>query len=457
MSRVSPSRQAAYEVIRLVAEQDAYSNLILPKVIDDFNLDSRDAGFATELALGTLRWVGLIDEIITVTSGRDIDRIDPPVRDALRLGIYQVLFMRVPDHAAVNNSVDLCSAIGYKSASGLVNAVLRKVCAQPLEYWREEIVEGVEDPLERLARRWSHPRWIVSALRDALAKNKNDIEKLLEVDNLAPAVTGVTRSGQAGLDELFAAGGVEGRWAPTAASIVVEPRSIAAVRRGRVGVQDEGSQLVALAFANAPLQGSDVNWLDLCAGPGGKAALLKSLVAEHNGHLTAVELQPHRAELVHQALTGVEGKHDTVVADGRDEQFATGKFDRVIVDAPCTGLGVIRRRAESRWRRTPADVGTLTKLQRELLTNALKAVRPGGIVGYATCSPHLAETEFIVEDVLAANPEARLLNAAEIAATIPGLHHQAEFAESLGEGPFMRLWPHIHSTDGMFLAILTRD
>ena len=448
---------AAYEVIRQVATHDAYSNLILPSVIDQFELDTRDAGFTVELALGTLRWVGLIDSVIAVTSGRDVTRIDPPVRDALRLGIYQVLFMRVPDHAAVNNSVDMCSEIGYTSASGLVNAVLRKVCAFPLEHWQTVITEDVDDNIEKLSRWWSHPRWIVSALRDALGARKNEIEQLLETDNTSPTVTGVTRSGEEGLAELRDAGGVDGRWAPTAVTIVVEPRSIQAVRRGRVGVQDEGSQLVALAVAHTPLEGPDLRWLDLCAGPGGKAALMKSLTAPQGGHLTAVEVLQHRADLVHQALTGVDGQHSVVVADGRDEQFATGDFDRVIVDAPCTGLGVIRRRAESRWRRTPADVGTLTKLQRELLTNALKAVRPGGIVGYATCSPHLAETEFIVEDVLAADPTVRLIDANVVASQIPGLHNQEEFQASLTGGPFLRLWPHIHGTDGMFLALLTRD
>ncbi|MEY4347719.1 MAG: hypothetical protein RIS43_138, partial [Actinomycetota bacterium] len=161
------------------------------------------------------------------------------------------------------------------------------------------------------------------------------------------------------------------------------------------------------------------------------------------------------AHLVDQSLKNVAGESEVVVADGTSAQFATGTFDRVLVDAPCTGLGVLRRRAESRWRRTPADVGALTKIQRALVQNAVKAIRPGGIVLYSTCSPHLAETEFVIEDVLAADKSVRLLNAAEV--DIPNLRNLQEYRHSIGDGPFVRLWPHIHGTDGMFMALLTRD
>ena len=219
-------------------------------------------------------------------------------------------------------------------------------------------------------------------------------------------------------------------------------------------MQDEGSQLVALTLASAHLEGSDQNWLDLCAGPGGKAALLKFLAHERGARLTAVELQPHRAKLVENSLNAVKGEHITIVADGTDAQFATGEFDRVLVDAPCTGLGVLRRRAESRWRRLPKDVGALSKIQRNLLDNALRAIRPGGIVAYATCSPHLAETEFVVEDVLVANKSVRLLSAPLALQSIPGLKHASELPN---QGDFVKLWPHLHDTDGMFVALLTRD
>ena len=449
------ARKCAYDLIEAVFTEDAYSNLLLPELIDEYELDSRDAGFATELSLGSLRWRGFLDAVIAQASGREVERIDPPIRDILRLGAYQILMMRVPDHAAVSSSVDLANWVRMTSAGGLVNAVLRRVSEKSLDEWVTVITDEIADEADRLSVRWSHPRWEVTALRDALGANADSLPQLLETNNMSPSITGVSRSGESGVEELLAAGGAEGSWSPFAVKITKEPRSIEGIRQGRLGVQDEGSQLVALTAAYAPIEGNDKKWLDLCAGPGGKAALLKFLANQRGASLTAVELQQHRATLVEKSLAGVAGQSEVIVADGTDARFATADFDRVIVDAPCTGLGVLRRRAESRWRRTPADVGALTKIQRNLVLNALKAIRPGGIVMYSTCSPHLAETEFVIEDVLAADKSARLLNATEV--VIPGLHHEVEYRQSIGDGPYVRLWPHVHGTDGMFMAILTRD
>ena len=457
MSSGLDSRQAAYELLHQVATEDAYANLALPNIIRRFRLDTRDAGFTTELAMGTLRWRSFLDAVIAQASDRTIDRIDPPVRDVLRLGAYQILFMRVPDHAAVSSAVDLVGVVKFRSAGGFVNATLRRVSEATLEEWRRRAAASVEDPTDQLALLWSHARWQVTALRDALGNSKNELEALLEVDNQSPSITGVSRVGEAGVDALIAAGGEAGQWSPYAVTVHRDPHEIPAIRRGECGVQDEGSQLVALTLAAARIEGEDQQWLDLCSGPGGKAALLKYLASTRNATLTAVELQEHRAALVERALAPLAGQHRVVTADGRDEQFATGSFDRVLVDAPCTGLGVMRRRAESRWRRSASDVAPLAKLQRQLLTNAMRAVRPGGVVVYATCSPHLAETEFVVEDILEAVPGARLLNAVDASLSIPGLRHAERFRAGAGDGPYVRLWPHIHGTDGMFLALLTRD
>lgn len=448
------SREVAYDVLADVAQNDAYTNLVLPKHIDEAELDSRDSGFVTELVSGTLRMRGLIDSIIEAAGDREIERIDPPIRDVLRIGVYQILFMRVPDHAAVSTSVDLAAYVRLRSAGGFVNAVLRKVSNLDLESWKELLISSINDEIDKLALEYSHPRWIVSALRDALGSNKDEIAQLLAKDNEAPFITGVSRSGEQTKLDLLSKGCDDGHYSPFAVQINTQPHKLHEIRNGLAGVQDEGSQLVALTLAFAAITGTDKNWLDLCAGPGGKAALLKFCAFERGATLTAVELQPHRAKLVENSLSAVEGQHTTVTADGTDSQFATGTYDRVLVDAPCTGLGVLRRRAESRWRRQPRDVGALTKLQQRLLQNALLAIRPGGVVAYATCSPHLAETEFVIEDVLAANPSARLLSAPQALQSIPGLKHGSELPNS---GNFVRLWPHIHDTDGMFIALLTRD
>ena len=230
------------------------------------------------------------------------------------------------------------------------------------------------------------------------------------------------------------------------------PGAIHAVVEGRAAVQDEGSQLVALALATAEVVGEDDRWLDLCAGPGGKAGLLAALVAQRGGALTAVEIQPHRADLIRRTLRGVPGSHRVVVADGTT---FSGTFDRVLVDAPCTGLGVLRRRPESRWRREPGDVAALAPLQRSLLRNAIACTRPGGVIAYATCSPHLAETDLVVEDVLRDGTVDRL-DAREITLAVPGLHDVEGFRAHTDPGPALRLWPHRHDTDGMYLSLLRR-
>jgi len=219
-------------------------------------------------------------------------------------------------------------------------------------------------------------------------------------------------------------------------------------------VQDEGSQLVALALTRVPVDGDGHRWLDLCAGPGGKAALLGGLVAIEGGTLDAVEPAEHRAELVRRAVDGLPvAVH---VADGRSAPLPDAAFDRVLVDAPCTGLGALRRRPEARWRRRPEDVAELTRLQRELLTAALRHVRPGGVVAYITCSPHLAETVGVVAAVSrrrgkqAADGEGIAVEQLDARAYLPDV-------PDLGPGPAVQLWPHRHGTDAMFLALLRRS
>jgi 16S rRNA (cytosine967-C5)-methyltransferase len=324
-----------------------------------------------------------------------------------------------------------------------VNAVLRRVSARDRDAWLADVAD-VEDPLEALAVRHSHPRWIVSAFRDALGGDLDATEALLRADNEPPLVTLVARPGRCEVTELLAAGASPGRWSRVGAVWPGgDPGNVAAVRQGRAGVQDEGSQLVALALADAPLDGPDLRWLDLAAGPGGKAALLASLAAQRGASLTAVEVQPHRADLV-RAVVG--GSAEVVTADGTDPRWATGDFDRVLADVPCTGLGALRRRPEARWRRSVADLGRLGPLQRALLRNALAAVRPGGVVAYVTCSPHLAETVSVVSDVLRGRDDVEAVDARPLLAGVP----------ALGDGPTVQLWPHVHGTDAMFLALLRR-
>lgn len=464
-----PARTAAFDALRAVDGSDAYANLVLPPMLRDRNIRGRDAGFATELAYGALRLRGRYDAVLAqCVGGRTLAEVDPPVLDALRLGAHQLLGMRVPAHAAVSETVGLVRDQVGAGAAQFANAVLRAVSREPLETWLDRIGATADpagtDEVARLAAVHSHPAWVVRALREALVGNGRpaaELADLLAADNAAPRVSLVARPGLTTREDLLAPAGDEaapGRWSPTAVTLAGggDPAALAAVRSGRAGVQDEGSQLVALALARAPLDGADARWLDLCAGPGGKAALLAALAAERGARLVANEVQPHRARLVQQAVAAApEGAVEEVrTGDGRtvgDDE--PGGYDRVLLDAPCTGLGALRRRPESRWRRTPTDLAALGALQRELLASALRAVRVGGVVGYVTCSPVLAETQLAVVDALRAARKTGL--DAEVVDARAVLHHVAPGLD-LPDRADVQLWPHAHGTDAMHLTLLRR-
>ncbi|MGW5060166.1 RsmB/NOP family class I SAM-dependent RNA methyltransferase [Streptomyces sp. NPDC004096] len=449
-----PVRVLAFDALRAVDERDAYANLVLPPLLrkarEKGDFDTRDAALATELVYGTLRRQGTYDAVLAACVDRPLREVDPPVLDVLSLGAHQLLGTRIPSHAAVSATVELARVVLGDGRAKFVNAVLRKVAQDDLDGWLERVAPPYEEDAEdHLAVVHSHPRWVVSALWDSLGGGRAGIEDLLEADNERPEVTLVARPGRATTEELLREeAAVPGRWSPYAVRLTEggEPGAVDAVREGRAGVQDEGSQLVALALANAPLEGPDKRWLDGCAGPGGKAALLAALAAERGALLVASEKQPHRAGLVAKALDGNPGPYQVITADGTRPPWRAGSFDRVLVDVPCTGLGALRRRPEARWRRRPEDLDGFAPLQRALLTTALESVRVGGVVGYATCSPHLAETRAVVDDVLKQHRDTELVDARPLLAGVL----------ALGDGPDVQLWPHLHGTDAMYLAIVRR-
>ncbi|MCV7605979.1 transcription antitermination factor NusB [Micrococcus sp. GPGPB33] len=475
-----PARRVAFGVVRSVHAEDAYANLVLPARIRQARLDRRDAGFATELAYGTLRGLGLYDAILTRCVDRPLEKIDPPVLDALRLGAHQLLGMRVPAHAALDATVSLVRAEIGAGASGFVNAVLRRVAERPLEEWLADVAPA-DGGDAALAVRTSHPVWIVRALRQALAAHRGtrhiadrdaELAALLEANNAPPVVNLVALPVAGGAEALAAAlddGAEPGPLAPDSAlHSGGDAGRLPGVREGVLRVQDAGSQLTARALAQAPVpaaEGRAERWLDLCAGPGGKAALLAALAAERGATLVANEVAPHRADLVRQALAAVPAGAWTVRAgDGRtiaDAPEAAPAFDRVLVDAPCTGLGALRRRPESRWRRTPADLAELTGLQAELLDAAVSVLAPGGVLAYVTCSPHVAETVVQVQDLVRRHPELEVLDARTALDTVALDDLRLDEAEPAGApepadvvARTAQLWPHRHGTDAMFLALL---
>lgn len=448
---IDPARQAAVEVLAAVRERDAYANLILPKMLRDRKITGRDAALATELTYGTSRAIGMLDVIIADVAKRPVSEIDGSVLDVLRLGAYQLLRTRIGAHAAVSTSVDLVRSLAGHGPVGFANAVLRKISQRDEELWVQALAPSVaEDLIGHLAFQYAHPRWIAEVFNAALGGSAGALQAALAADDERPLTHLVARPGMITAEELaLITGGEVGRYSPYCVYLDGgDPGDLEPIREGLAGVQDEGSQLVARALAQAPLEGADTGrWLDLCAGPGGKAALLGALAEIDSARVDAVEKAPHRAELIRKSTR--ELPVDVHVADGREPGLDAG-FDRVLVDAPCTGLGALRRRPESRWRRNPKDVPELVELQGQLLASAVDLLRPGGVVVYSTCSPHPAETTGVVDRAVAELSVTALDTRELVPAGIAD-------AGGLGDGPYVQLWPHLHGTDAMFFAALRKN
>ncbi|MBC2681611.1 rRNA small subunit methyltransferase B [Corynebacterium sp. 4HC-13] len=462
------ARDVALAVLREVTENDAFANLVLPTHIKQAGLKGRDAAFCTEITYGCLRATGLIDAIISKAAGRPVEKIDSMVLDILRLGAYQILRTRVDDHAAVNTSVELAKAHGAGQASGFVNGVLRTITRSTPQQWAETVAGG--DNMADIALRNAHPAWIARAFNDSLsyasrAETTNqagddgatpaggdvihdELSACLAADDARPIVHLAARPGQISAEELaLVTGGEEGKLSPYCVYLEDgSPGDLDAVREGMASVQDEGSQLIALSLVNTPLHREDSGrWLDLCAGPGGKTAFIASWALGENARVDAVELAEHRARLVENTTRNLPVS--VHVGDGRAPRSIPGLdvpaegYDRVLVDAPCSGLGALRRRPEARWRKTAADVAPLSALQKELLRSAVDITAQGGIVIYSTCSPHLSETVDVVRSI-SAQTGAEIV---DLSTNFPHLKHN-------DAAPFIQLWPHRHGTDAMFIA-----
>ncbi len=432
-------------MLRAVSARDAYANLALPAMLREREITGRDAAFATELTYGTCRAIGLLDAVIVHAANRPADQIDPVLLDLLRLGAYQLLRMRVDAHAAVDTTVEQ-AAIEFDTArAGFVNGVLRTISTRDEASWVAELAPAADtDPVGHIAFAHAHPRWIAQAFADALGADAGELGALLANDDERPQVHLAARPGALTAEELAeAVHGTVGRYSPYAVYLPGgDPGQLAPVRDGLALVQDEGSQLVARALTLAPVDGDTGRWLDLCAGPGGKTALLAAIGAATGARVTAVEPTPHRADLVERNTAGLDV--EVLRVDGRDSGLAAASFDRVLVDAPCTGLGALRRRPEARWRRQPGDVAGPGEA----------AARTAG-VGHRV-DP--ARRGGAVRDVFAASGrDGRRGGRRRPPSARAGHRHPGRCSipvDGLGDGPNVQLWPHRHGTDAMFAAAL---
>lgn len=431
-------RLLAFDLITEVNRNEGYSNLLLPAALSASSLEDRDRNLVTELVYGTLRMQGKHDWILAQISDRPWGEVDAGIVDVARMGVHQIHELRIPDHAAVSATVEVARKRLGESKASFVNALLRSVTRKSLDEWFSPL-DKMQDNVERLSIQYSHPQWIISAYFDLL-KDWQSVEAELATNNIPALPTLVSWPGYSTQDQLVELGAEPTVYSKLGARMKGNPGNLDLIKHRLAGVQDEGSQLVATVFAAAAHGDS---WLDLCAGPGGKAALLSSIAKGRGINFVANEFSEPRAQLVRNVVHGA-----TVwCGDGRDVATHGESFDAVIVDAPCTGLGALRRRPEVRWRRSLADLRELTSLQRELLSSAVSVIKPGGLLGYATCSPHLAETTVQVLDILKKHPE---LEQVDIAQFLPENLKDATRAQS------MSLWTHKHGTDAMFLALLRK-
>jgi 16S rRNA (cytosine967-C5)-methyltransferase len=432
-------RTLVYDIYSEVNRRGGYSNLLLPQALAASNFEVRDRGFATELLYGSLRMQGRHDFILSQISDRPWSEVDEGIVDITRLGVHQIFEMRVATHAAVSETVELARKVLGEAKASFVNAILRKVSAKSFDEWMAPVHE-IKDHVARLSILYSHPEWIVSAYFDLL-KDFDRVENELAANNIPALPTLVSWPGASTQKDLLDLGGEATPYSPYGAHLAGSPGSLEIIRHRKAGVQDEGSQLVAYAFSQATSHAKSV--LDICAGPGGKAALLAHIANVEGRDFVANELSEPRSQLVKAVI----GKFPVWVGDAREISNRNHTFDAILADVPCTGLGALRRRPEVRWRRSVQDLRELTQLQIEIAKSAAGILNSAGIFGYATCSPHFAETFGQVKRILKEIPE---LEQIDISPYLPKNLQGAIRDKS------MALWTSVHETDSMFLALFKK-
>ena len=434
----NPSRLIAYELVHQVNNDGAYANIRLPELLAKSKMNTADKAFTTELSYGTLRMQGRHDYIIKKFIDRPFNEIDAKIIDLLRIGTHQITQMRVADHAAVGETVEVAKLVTGESKASYVNAILRKIAADSNDLSELETLPMIE----RLAIKYSHPEWIISSFFDQL-KDWPKVEELLVANNLPAAPDIVAWPGKSNINELILLGATKIVGYPNGVNLPGIPSEFSPIIERRAGVQDRGSQLVVENFLATIKPG--LSWLDMCAGPGGKAAYLFHSLTEQDpsARFLANEPVPHRAELVKRVVNNQQ----VVSFDATDPSNFAELFDRILVDAPCTGLGALRRRPESRWRKSLKDLKELVVLQRDLLSSAYQLLSPGGIIAYVTCSPHLAETRGQVIDFLDTHPDMKIA---------PITSYALAHAQGVQDDGSVQLWTHQDQSDAMFMVLFAK-
>ena len=432
------SRNIALNILMTVEQEGGYANLITPQELRKAKLEPRDSAFVTELVYGTIRKRSLYDAIIESAAARKTSKIDLLPLNILRLTAHQLLTLETARHAAVDTAVRLAVKNKHGSASGFVNAVARRISEKSMREWVHNLTQILE-PIDALSIKFAHPRWIVESYLARLG-NLEEVERELIANNVNPLTTAVVYPGDEWSRSTLEAS-QSALWSASCRYVEGNPELLPEIRSGAAGIQDQGSFLVAQALARVPTEtSSDGLWLDMCAGPGGKAALLDRWATQSGNTFLGLEISEHRAALINRVSRSV------VVADGVQPPIHRASAEKILLDAPCSGLGALRRRPDARHRKTRAGVIELVQLQRSLLKSAIELLTAGGVLGYVTCSPVIEETEANTAWLLENFKEMELIDARPY---FPSDMH-------LGESFDVQLWPGKHNTDGMYLALFKK-
>jgi len=429
------SRLAAFDLLDAVNRDGAYANLAMPKILAESGLSTKDKGFATELAYSTIRLQARYDFVIGEFSDRAVSEIDPKLIDLLRLGAHQIFGMRTPQHAAINETVEVAKKVAGKSRASFLNALLRKF-TNVVDL--DELIDSkVSNREENYAIKYSHPIWIIRAFYDQLG-DWDQVKALLIANNEPAKPNLIAWPSLSTKEELLSVGGIDIPLVDNGVVATKPPEEYLAIKERRAGVQDFGSQYLTEIFYSTISSNSE-SWLDLCAAPGGKAKYLYELLGHKN--FFANESNSSRFGLLKQVLP----EKALFNLDGRESSAFNRKFDRILIDAPCTGLGALRRRPEARWRKSVADLKELIKIQKELIDGAVSMLNPGGIIGYATCSPHSLETKVQVADALLRHKNFEVMDISTL---------NPRFTTGVQKDGTMQLWTHRDGCDSMYLALL---
>lgn len=454
---VSCARKIAFEILCRVEGERAYASDLLYARLGP-RISQADAALATELTLGVLRWQRLLDSLLQRHLRGRTQRLDPEVRLALRLGLYQLRFLqRVPAHAAVSESVELAKRARKRSAAGLVNAVLRNVApdARMPEAELERLLPAGISPAERAAMLFSHPTWLVE--RWMARFGERHTRALLAFDNQPPRLTCAVLApqGASSVAESLRAEGLKvapGRWLRSALALSGgSPGATQAFRLGQILLQDEASQMVAhLLDVRA---GQTV--LDLCAAPGGKTILL-ARAAGRDGSVVASDLHGHRLLSMRGQIERTAAPNVLLVALDATQRLPFARpFDRILVDAPCSGTGTLARNPEIRWRLQPDHLAAAHNCQAAMLAAVLPLLAPGGRLVYSTCSLEPEENQEVVREALARHPRIHPVAARPVLA--PHLQEGADSAALFDPAGFFHTFPSESGTDGFFAAVLARQ